>query len=95
MSKQAKLLNKFLATPIKRDLTYAELKTLLESLGYQEREGSGSRVSFYHAILDDMIDLHKPHPNNELKLYQVKQVQKKLHEILPLLKEKPSSDDMR
>lgn len=89
MSKQTKLLNKFLATPIKRNLTYAELKTLLESLGYQECEGSGSRVSFYHAILDDMIDLHKPHPHNELKLYQVKQIQKKLHEILPLLQEKP------
>ena len=29
MSKQAKLLSKFLATPIKRDLTYAELKTFL------------------------------------------------------------------
>ena len=90
MSKQTKLLNKFLAIPIKRDLTYPELKTLLESLGYQEHEGAGSRVSFSHPILDDMIDLHKPHPNNELKLYQAKQIQKKLREIVPLLQENTS-----
>jgi len=38
MSKQEKLLGKFLVTPIKRDLNFRELKTLLESLGYQERE---------------------------------------------------------
>lgn len=87
MSTREKLLNKFLATPLKRDLTYRELKTLLESFGYHEHEGEGSRVSFYHPILDDMIDLHKPHPNNELKHYQVKQIQKKLHEILPRLQQ--------
>jgi hypothetical protein len=38
MSKQEKLLGKFLVTPIKRDLNFRELKTLLESLGYLERE---------------------------------------------------------
>ncbi len=88
MSKQEKLLNKFLAIPLKRDLTYHELKTLLESLGYQESEGEGPRVSFYHPILDDMIDLHKPHPQNELKVYQVKQIQKKLHDILSRIQQK-------
>ena len=91
MSKQEKLLNKFLATPIRRDLTFHELQTLLESLGYHLSEGAGSRVSFYHPLLDDMIDLHKPHPNNELKLYQIKQIQKKLREILPRITNKSSS----
>ena len=41
--------------------------TLLTGLGYKQFEGAGSRVKF---IKDDVvIDLHKPHPGNELKLY--------------------------
>lgn len=87
MSKKDKLLKKFLVQPLKKDLTYAELTALLESLGYQERQGHGSRVSFYHDQLDDMIDLHKPHPGNELKMYQIRLIQQKLREVLPLLQQ--------
>ncbi len=43
MSKKEKLFKKFIETPPKSDLTYDELKTLLESLGYQKIEGSGSK----------------------------------------------------
>lgn len=87
MSKKDKLLRKFLAKPLKRDLTYTELRTLLDSLGYREIQGQGSRVSFYHEQLDDMLDLHKPHPGNELKLYQVRLVQQKLCEIIHVLRQ--------
>lgn len=87
MSKKDKLLRKFLAKPLKRDLTYTELQTLFESLGYREIQGQGSRVSFYHKQLDDMLDLHKPHPGNELKLYQVRLIQQKLREIVPVLRQ--------
>ena len=87
MSKKDKLLRKFLARPPKRNLTYPELRTLLESLGYREIHGQGSRVSFYHEQLDDIIDLHQPHPGNELKLYQVRLIQQKLREIVPVLQQ--------
>lgn len=87
MGKKDKLLRKFLARPLKRDLTYTELRTLLESLGYREVQGQGSRVNFYHEQLDDMLDLHKPHPGNELKLYQVRLIQQKLREVIPILQE--------
>lgn len=90
MSKKDKLLRKFLARPLKRDLTYTELRTLLESLGYREIQGQGSRVSFYHERLDDMLDLHKPHPGNELKLYQVRLIQQKLREVIPVLQQEGS-----
>ena len=93
MSKKDKLLRKFLAKPLKRDLTYTELRTLLESLGYREMQGQGSRVSFYHEQLDDMLDLHKPHPGNELKLYQVRLVQQKLREIVPVLHRKKAEEE--
>jgi len=81
MSKKSKLLKKFLAVPIKKDLTFDELKTLLVSCGYIKIEGSGSAVKFYHKKRDDLINLHKPHPSNILKVYLVKQIQKKLKEI--------------
>ena len=72
---------------LKQDLTYPELRTLLEHLGYREIQGQGSRVSFYYEHLDDMLDLHKPHPGNELKLYQVRLVQQKLREIVQVLQQ--------
>ena len=46
MSKQNKLLERFLSKP--KNLTYEELKTLLNHFDYKEIQGSGSRVKFIH-----------------------------------------------
>ena len=59
------------------DFTFRELKTLLVGLGYSEEPGghsSESRVAFYNRKLNHVIKLHKPHPQNVLKQYQIKQV---------------------
>lgn len=82
MSKKDKLLDRFLAQPIKKDLTFNELENLLISLGYQKIQGSGSRVKFYHQQYDNLINLHKSHPNNALKEYLIRQIQEKLKELL-------------
>lgn len=82
MSKRDKLLDRFLAQPIKKNLTFNELETLLMALGYQKIQGSGSRVKFYHQQYDNLINLHKPHPNNILKEYLIRQIQEKLKELL-------------
>ena len=82
MSKKNKLLAKFLKIPPKNDLTFDELTGLLLSLGYKKIDGSGSRVKFYNQNKDNLINLHKPHPNNILKIYLIKQIQSKLKEIL-------------
>jgi predicted RNA binding protein YcfA (HicA-like mRNA interferase family) len=82
MSKKEKLLRRIMEKPPRKDITYDELETLLSSMGYEKIEGSGSRVSFYHSDKDHVIELHKPHPGNELKLYQILKIQKKLREIL-------------
>ena len=82
MSKKEKLLKRFTAVPPKSDLTYDELKTLLESLGYQKIEGSGSRVKFFNEAIRDLILLHKPHPGNILNKATIRDVQKKLKKIL-------------
>ena len=69
MTKQQKLLNKFISRPI--DFTYNELIRLLRALGYEELQGSGARVVFRNKDVKHNIKLHKPHPGNVLKRYQI------------------------
>ena len=80
MSKKDKLLKKFLKIPPKKDLTFEELESLLLSCGYVKLEGKGSAVKFYNKDKDSLINLHKPHPSNILKVYLIKQIQEKLKE---------------
>jgi hypothetical protein len=75
MSKEEKLLIRLLNKP--NDFTYNELKILLSHLGYIESQSgktSGSRVAFIHEKNKHIIRLHKPHPNKELKKYQMEQI---------------------
>lgn len=82
MSKKEKLIKKFATVPARSDLTFDELETLLESLGYKKVEGSGSRVKFFNEAIRDLILLHKPHPGNIINKATVRDVQKKLKNIL-------------
>lgn len=80
MGKQEKLLIKLESKSKK--ITWNELGTLLKQLGYEEmKKGKtgGSRVKFVNGS-GSMINLHKPHPGNELKRYQVEQILQKLKE---------------
>jgi hypothetical protein len=76
MSKNDKLIIRFLLRP--KDFTYSELKTLLWSFGYEEIQGTGSRVCF--ARENHKIKLHKPHPDDIMKRYQIDLVMKVLKE---------------
>jgi hypothetical protein len=70
MTKKDKLLVRFLSIP--KDFTYNELKTLLNSLGYEESnlgKTSGSRVEFFNARIIHKFKIHKPHPLNIIKHY--------------------------
>jgi hypothetical protein len=66
MSKTEKLIARLLSQP--KDFTYPELKTLLSFWGYEELQGTGSRVCSQNN--KHKIKLHKPHPGNILKQYQ-------------------------
>jgi len=79
MSKKDKLLKKFTEIPVRKDLTFSELEILLGQLGFTKRDGSGSRVKFVKG--EWLINLHKPHPDDTLKVYVVKQIQEKLKEL--------------
>ena len=70
MSKKEKLINRLKSKP--RDMTFAEVETLLLSLGFEMYNRSGSRVIFIRGI--DKIRIHKPHKRNYLLDYQVKEI---------------------
>jgi len=69
MTQQEKLLSKFISRPT--DFTCNELIRLLGGFGYEELQGSGSRVVFRNEQIKHNIKLHKPHPGNVLKRYQI------------------------
>ena len=81
MSRIEKLINRLEQKP--KDFTYEEAKRLLESLGcHEDNKGktSGSRIVFKNDELNDKIELHKLHPSNILKIYQINIIIKKLEE---------------
>lgn len=74
MSQHGKLLTRFLARP--KDFTWSELKTLLAGFGYTEAstgKTGGSRRRFTHETRGPIM-LHKPHPDETLKAYQMAQI---------------------
>jgi hypothetical protein len=74
--KHEKLLSRLFSKP--KDFRWGKLTTLLNSLGYKKLECDGSRVKFYRASPRSLISIHKPHPEEILKSYQVKEIIQKL-----------------
>lgn len=78
MSRLEKEIERLKSKP--KDYTYDEVKSLLNKLGfYENNKGrtSGSRVEFIKNG-EVEIELHKPHPKNIIKPYQIKIIIKKL-----------------
>ena len=76
MSQKEKLLRRLLSKP--KDFTFEDLITLFGYFDYYIKnpgKTGGSRITFVN-IHDkgDYIRLHKPHPGNVLKPYQVESV---------------------
>ena len=76
MGTKDKLVLRFRSKP--KDFTFGELKRLLQNFGYQEEQGSGSRVVFINPDINHKIKLHKPHPGNILKRYQMDLIEQEL-----------------
>lgn len=75
VSKIDKLITRLKSKP--KDFTYDELKKLLGSFEYKEDnsgKSSGLRVAWLNESGKHIIRLHKPHPGNILKSYQVNQI---------------------
>ena len=75
MSRYDKAKERILTKP--KDYTYTEAKLLLTKMGFVESnkgKTSGSRVRFYREADMRVINLHKPHPGDEMDPGAVKQL---------------------
>ncbi|MBQ3059437.1 MAG: type II toxin-antitoxin system HicA family toxin [Desulfovibrio sp.] len=82
-SGQRKTLAAIFATPIPKNLIWADIESLFIALGCELCEGSGSRVAFRRD--GKKADFHRPHPGKEAKPYQVRDAR----EFLIRLGERP------
>ncbi|SFV88650.1 HicA protein [hydrothermal vent metagenome] len=72
-SKQRKTLKKIMTTPALASIEFDDIVKCMIAMGYDFKQGEGSRVAF---IIDsEVLPIHKPHPNKELKKYAVRQLQ--------------------
>ena len=76
MSRIEKLIDRFKSKP--KDFTYNELQKLLNHFGCISIQASGSRVVFANEYSEHKIKLHKPHPGNILKRYQLDLIEEEL-----------------
>lgn len=70
--RQQKTLAEIYAQPIKRNLNWSKVVSLIEALGGKLEQGDGSRVRI--VLGNQSLNIHTPHPGNELKPYQVRAI---------------------
>lgn len=71
-NKQKKVLKALLSKPIRKNILWVDVVSLIKGLGGEVISGSGSRVRF--ELNQVSLNIHSPHPGNELKRYQVQAV---------------------
>ncbi|NJM68528.1 MAG: type II toxin-antitoxin system HicA family toxin [Acaryochloris sp. RU_4_1] len=71
-NKQHKTLKAIFSEPIRRNIPWSDVVSLIKGLGGEVIQGSGSRVRF--DLNQVALNIHSPHPGNELKRYQVQAV---------------------
>jgi hypothetical protein len=70
--KQQNTYEALFAEPIRRNLAWNDVVSLIKALGGKVVQGEGSRVRF--ELKGISLNIHSPHPQKELKRYQVKAV---------------------
>jgi hypothetical protein len=70
--KQRNTYEALFAGPIRRNLAWNDVVSLIKALGGKVVQGEGSRVRF--ELKGISLNIHSPHPQKELKRYQVKAV---------------------
>ncbi len=69
-SKQKKTLSAIFEEPIRSDIRWNDIESLIKSLDGIIKQGKGSRVLFY--LNGQVGRFHKPHPHQEIDKYVVK-----------------------
>jgi hypothetical protein len=70
--KQRNTYDAIFAQPICRNVVWNDVLSLIKAVGGTVTQGDGSRVRF--DLNDISLNIHSPHPQKELKKYQVKAV---------------------
>lgn len=81
MTRIDKLVDRFLAVP--KDFTFDELVSLFNHFGFvagNKGKTAGSRIEFKNESSGLKYYAHKPHPNNIVKTYVLRQVKEFLTE---------------
>jgi len=73
-SKQQKILERILSKPIKSNIKWSEIISVMKGLGAEIDESrSGSRVAIHlHSLT---LTLHKPHPQKEMSRRTIEDIQ--------------------
>lgn len=74
MTQNNKTLAKMQREPTPADLRWDEVAGALASLGFEAQNNDGSRRRFLHPAYGLSINLHKPHPQPEMKRYAIRQL---------------------
>ncbi|ACB51929.1 putative HicA protein [Crocosphaera subtropica ATCC 51142] len=70
--KQRKIYDALFAEPIRRNILWNDVVSLIKGIGGKVVQGDGSRVRF--DLNEISLNIHSPHPQKELKRYQVKAI---------------------
>ena len=71
-NKQRKTLERIFDDPIRSDIRWNDIESLMISLGAELMEGDGSRVRVY--LRGVKASFHRPHPEREANKYSVRDV---------------------
>jgi len=78
-SKHRKTIQAIFLRPSRSNIKFADIESLLISLGGGVKEGAGSRMSV--SISGKTAFFHRPHPGKEAKKYQVENTREFLQKI--------------
>jgi hypothetical protein len=70
--KQRKTYDAIFTIPIRRNIIWDDVVSLINALGGVVIQGNGSRVRF--SLNGISLNIHSPHPHKELKRYQVQDI---------------------
>jgi len=78
IGKHQKTLRAIFANPVRSNINWTDIESLLMALGAERDEGSGSRIRF--ALNGIRATFHRPHPRKETDRGAVKSVRRFLEE---------------
>lgn len=78
-TRQGKTLKRIHINPVLKNIKWVDIKSLILSLEGTIKQGDGLRIRIVQG--DISVNIHTPHPEKELKPYQVRVLRKLLEGI--------------